>query len=51
MADPAAEAETDDESYAAFQHAAADLETRVDLLIMQLTAETERGPIYYKELC
>jgi ArsR family transcriptional regulator, arsenate/arsenite/antimonite-responsive transcriptional repressor / arsenate reductase (thioredoxin) len=45
MADPAAEAETDAESYAAFQHAAADLETRIDLLIIQLNAETERSPI------
>lgn len=41
MADPAAEGETDEETYPAFRRAAADIEDRVELLVAQMSADRE----------
>jgi ArsR family transcriptional regulator, arsenate/arsenite/antimonite-responsive transcriptional repressor / arsenate reductase (thioredoxin) len=40
MADPATEGDTEDERYAAFQRTAADLDNRIGLLIIELSATT-----------
>jgi protein-tyrosine-phosphatase/DNA-binding transcriptional ArsR family regulator len=43
MPDPAAEGDTDEESYPAFQRTADELEVRVELLIPQITAQQKEG--------
>jgi len=42
MADPAAAAESDDATYGAFVHTAKEIEDRVELLIFQLTDDTDQ---------
>ena len=42
--DPAADADDDEASYAAFQHTAAELETRVGFLLADLTNRSDPAP-------
>jgi hypothetical protein len=43
MPDPAAEGDTDEDSYPAFERTADELEGRIELLITQLTTELRQG--------